>query len=108
MLNEVTFVEAARALAARMMKEGGATNAERMAFGFRLTTCREPKTAEVNVLLQGWATDQASFKAAPENTKQLLAVGDSKVSSDIDPVELATWTVSANVLLNLDEVVTRE
>jgi len=108
LLNEVTFVEAARALAVRMMKEGGATNAERMAFGFRLTTCREPQPTEVNVLLQGWATDQASFRAAPENAEQLLAVGDSRVSAGIDPVELATWTVAANVLLNLDEVVTRE
>lgn len=108
LLNEVTYVEAARALAVRMMKEGGTTSAERMAFGFRLTTCREPKPSEVHVLLQGWATDQASFKAAPENAKQLLTVGDSKVSTDIDPVELATWTVSANILLNLDEVVTRE
>ena len=108
LLNEVTFVEAARALAVRMMNEGGATSAECMAFGFRLTTCREPKLAEVNVLLQGWATDLASFRATPENATQLLAVGDSKVSADIDPVELATWTVSANVLLNLDEVVTRE
>ena len=108
LLNEVTFVEAARALAVRMIKEGGATSAERMAFGFRLTTGREPKPSEVNVLLQGWATDHASFKAAPENAGQLLAVGDSKAPADVNPIELATWTVSANVLLNLDEVVTRE
>ncbi|MBC7965296.1 MAG: PSD1 domain-containing protein [Fuerstia sp.] len=108
LLNEVTFVEAARALAVRMMKEGGASREDRMAFGFRLTTGREPQPAEVEVLLQGWATDHDSFKAVPENAKQLLAVGDSKVPSDADPVELATWTVSANVLLNLDEVVTRE
>ena len=108
LLNEVTFVEAARALAVRMIKEGGATSEERMAFGFRLTTGREPKPTEVDVLLQGWATDHASFQAAPESAKQLLAVGDSKVPTDLDPVELATWTVSANVLLNLDEVVTRE
>lgn len=108
LLNEVTFVEAARALAVRMVKEGGTTNAEQMAFGFRLTTGREPKPTEMNVLLQGWAVDHASFKAAPESAGQLLAVGDSKVPADVDPVELATWTVSANVLLNLDEVVTRE
>ncbi|MDA1232249.1 MAG: hypothetical protein O2856_15860, partial [Planctomycetota bacterium] len=59
-------------------------------------------------LMQGWAEDHDSFKAVPETATQLLAVGDSIVPSDIDPVELATWTVSANVLLNLDEFVTRE
>ncbi len=108
LLNEVTFVEAARALAVRMMREGGSSREDRIAFGFRLTTGREPKPAEVDVLLQGWAVDHASFKAAPEHAKQLLAIGDSQVPADVDPVELATWTVSANVLLNLDEVVTRE
>ncbi|MEJ7592410.1 MAG: DUF1553 domain-containing protein [Planctomycetaceae bacterium] len=108
LLNEVTFVEAARALAVRMLKEGGTTSEKRMAFGFRLTTGREPRPTEVDVLLQGWATDQAFFQAAPENAKQLLTVGDTKVPTGVDPVELATWTVSANVLLNLDEVVTRE
>ncbi len=65
---------------------------------FRLTTGREPKPREVNVLLQGWAADHASFTAKPEQATQLLAVGDSKVPTDVDPVELAAWTVSANVL----------
>ena len=108
LLNEVTFVEAARALAVRMMKSGGATSSERMAFGFQLTTGRAPKPTEMDVLLQGWAADHASFTAKPEHATQLLAVGDSKLPTDVDPVELATWTVSANVLLNLDEIVTRE
>ncbi len=108
LLNEVTFVEAAKALAIRMMTEGGATSTERMTFGFRLTTGRQPKPTEVSILLQGWADDHVSFMAAPENATQLLAIGDLKVPVAVDPVELATWTVSANVLLNLDEVVTRE
>ena len=108
LLNEVTFVEAARALAARMLHEGGKTAEERMAWGFRLATGRAPQPKEIKVLLEGWSADHAAFQAAPENAKQLLATGDSMAPSDIDPVELATWTVTANVLLNLDEVVTRE
>ena len=108
LLNEVTFVEAARALATRMVHEGGTSALDRMAYGFRVTTGRIPTALELEVLMAGWSADQASFKAAPETAQQLLAVGESKVPSDIDPIELAAWTVSANVLLNLDEFVTRE
>jgi hypothetical protein len=108
LLNEVTFVEAAKALAVRMVHEGGTSAEDRMAYGFRVTTGRIPTASELKVLMSGWSADQASFKAAPEAATQLLAVGESKVPSDIDPIELATWTVSANVLLNLDEFVTRE
>jgi len=108
LLNEVTFVEAAKALAARMVHEGGKSAEERMAIGFRLATGREPQRNELAVLLDGWSSDHAAFQAAPETAKQLLAIGDSMVPPDVDPVELAAWTVTANVLLNLDEVVTRE
>lgn len=108
LLNEVTFVEAARALATRMVHEGGTSALDRMAYGFRVTTGRIPTALELEVLMAGWSADQTSFKAAPETAQQLLAVGESKVPSDIDPIELAAWTVSANVLLNLDEFVTRE
>ena len=108
LLNEDTFVEAAKALAIRILNEGGADAKNRMAYGFRVTTGRTPTTSELRVLMAGWSADQSSFKSAPETARQLLAVGELKVPSDIDPIELATWTVSANVLLNLDEFVTRE
>ncbi len=108
LLNEVTFVEAARALAARIIRDAGTSAEDRMTYGFRITTGRIPTASELKVLMTGWSADHASFKAAPETAKQLLAVGESKAPSDIDPIELATWTVSANVLLNLDEFVTRE
>ncbi len=108
LLNEVTFVEAARALAARIIHEGGASAEDRMKYGFRITTGRNPTASELKILMAGWSADQASFKTAPETAKQLLAIGESSVPSEIDPIELATWTVSANVLLNLDEFVTRE
>ena len=108
LLNEDTFVEAAKALAIRILNEGGADAKNRMAYGFRVTTGRTPTTSELRVLMAGWSADQSSFKSAPETARHLLAVGELKVPSDIDPIELATWTVSANVLLNLDEFVTRE
>jgi len=79
-----------------------------MTFGFRLVTGRSPSLKERDVLLAGLEEDRASFLASPESAKQLLAVGELPADGSLDPLELAAWTVTANVLLNLDEVVTRE
>ncbi len=108
LLNEVTYVEAAKGLAARLMKEGGPSSEQRMTFGFRLVTGRSPSPTELHVLLAGLEEDRASFVASPESAQQLLAVGELPADGSLDPLELAAWTVTANVLLNLDEVVTRE
>ena len=94
LLNEFTYVEAARALAARMKAEG---SADPLAHGFRLVTARRPTAAEKAVLAGGYAADLARFRADPDAAKRLA--GDA---------ELAALTLAANVLLNLDEVVTRE
>ena len=108
LLNEVTFVEAAKALAVRLMNEGGASPSEQIAYGFRLATAREPSAEELQILLDGFHADHAAFAAAPETATQLLAVGELPAATGLDAIELAAWTVTANVLLNLDEVVTRE
>jgi len=108
LLNEVTYVEAAKGLAARLMNEGGESPEQRMTLGFRLVTGRMPSPAELKLLLAGLEEDRASFEASPESAKELLAVGDLTADSSLDAVELAAWTLTANVLLNLDEVVTRE
>ncbi|QDU23206.1 PSD1 and planctomycete cytochrome C domain-containing protein [Urbifossiella limnaea] len=94
LLNEFTYVEAARALAARMKAEGGA---DPLAYGFRVVTARRPTAAELAVLSDGYAADVARFRADPDAAKRLA--GDA---------EQAALTLTANVLLNLDEVVTRE
>lgn len=108
LLNEVTYVEAAKALAMRLMNEGGRSASDQMRFGFRLVTGRVPSPKEQQLLLTGFEEDRASFAASPEAAKQLLAVGELTVPDNLDPVEMAAWTVTANVLLNLDEFVTRE
>lgn len=108
LLNEVTYVEAARKLGERMMTEGGATAAERLTFGFRLATCRHPSSDELSILLAGFNEDLARFQIDPAAATDYLSVGDSKLSENIDTIELAAYAVSANVLLNLDEFVTRE
>lgn len=108
LLNEVTFVEAARALALRMVNDGGLTDTDRLTYGFRLVTGRSPSLPEQQVLSEGLQSDRATFARTPEAAAQLLKVGELSGESNIDPVELATWTTTANVLLNLDEFVTRE
>ena len=108
LLNEVTFVEAARGLALRMIKEGGSTDSDRLIYGFRLVTGRAPSAHEQQVLAEGLLSDRTTFTQSPEAAAQLLKVGELAVESTLEPVELATWTTTANVLLNLDEFVTRE
>lgn len=110
-LNEPLFVESAQALAARALKEGGATDRERVGYAFRLCTGRTPSPAETDVLLKllakedrrladGWlsAGDLAGLNAKPATALPAAAT----------PRQLADWTVVARVLLNLDETITKE
>ena len=108
LLNEITYVEAARKLGERMLLEGGTSPAERLTFGFRWATSRKPTADELSVLLEGLNDDIARMKQQPDAAKQVIATGESKPNASLDPAELAAYTLTANVLLNLDEVVTRE
>ena len=108
LLNEVTYVEAARKLAERMILEGGATPAERIRYGFVRATGRPPTDAELAVLTRGLDRRLAEYRAKPDAAKQLIALGEAKADAKIDPAELAATTLTANVLLNLDETVTKE
>ena len=108
LLNEITYVEAARKLGERMLSEGGLTPEARLSFGFRLVTARPPLDQELAVLVEGLQADLARFQAAPESATQYLGYGTSPSPSTLAPLELAAYALTANVLLNLDEVVTRE
>ncbi|MBN9521469.1 PSD1 domain-containing protein [bacterium] len=102
LLNEFTYIEAARALAGRMKAEGGAMPTDRLTYGFRLVAARRPTAAELAVLADGYTADLARFRANPDAATRLLGANAA------DAAELAALTLAANVLLNLDEVVTRE
>ena len=108
LLNEKTYIEAARVLAQRMIAEGGATPEQRIAWAFRRATCREPRADELKVLAAGLAKRNARFQQSAVEAAKILAVGETKADAKFNPVELAAYTGTANVLLNLDEVVTRE
>ena len=106
LLNEVTFVEAARQLAQRMITEGGATPETRFTWAMEHLLARPPTASEMAVLTKGLATRLAQFQAKPEEAAKLLAFGESK-SINTSP-ELAAYAMMANVLMNLDELITRE
>ncbi len=100
-LNDVAFFEAAQALGARLMKEGGATDRARIDYGFRLTTARPAKPAELDRILTWEGTERAYFKAHPDEAKRIARYAGK-------PAEQAVWIMLANVLLNADESLTNE
>ncbi len=107
LMNDPQFVEAARALAERIMKEGGLTNRDRLAFAFELATARQPDIEETAILEKTFKNHLHRFKSDPESATKLIKLGESKVDDSIEITKLAAWTMIANLILNLDEVLTK-
>jgi hypothetical protein len=107
LLNDPTYVEAARKLAERMMREGGSAPGDRIRYAFRLCTSRLPDDSELDVLLGAFEGQRAVFGKDPSKALQLLAVGESPRDESLDPAELAALSVVASMILNLDETLTR-
>ncbi len=107
LMNDPTFVEAARKLAERMMSEGGATNATRATFGFRVATSRMPTADELEVLLSNFREQQRYFRKRRDQAAALLSVGESACDVSLDVIDLAAWATVANMILCLDETITR-
>ena len=105
LLNDPTFVEAARLFAARM-SVGGTDDKARLRSAFRTALARDPKPAELNSLATFLATQRATYRAAPAEAEKLLRIGLSPPTTG-DTAELAAWTQVARVLLNSQEVITR-
>ena len=115
LLNDVTYVEASRKLAERMLVEpsSGAPQSdfdptESIKHGIWLTHLREPRDAELNTLLAGFGKYLKYFEAHPGDARQLIAAGDSKPNETLPVDRLAAMTSVATVLLNRDEVITKE
>ena len=108
LMNDPTYVEAARSLAQRMMREGGATPQSRIRHGFHLAVSRPPTSEELNVLVAGFHRCEAGFRADPVSAVSLIAVGETKADVTWDPVKLAAYATVASTLLNLDEIITKE
>jgi hypothetical protein len=108
LLNEVTFVEAARVLAERVMREGGRNSGERMAYAFRLVTGRVPSERERAYLETALHRHRQHYQANGEAALKLVSVGECPRDASLEVSELAAYTAIANMLLNLDEGITKE
>jgi hypothetical protein len=108
LLNDVTFVEAARKLAERAMLEGGESVEGRIGRAFRLVLSRAPGATETKVLAAGFERHRAHFAANPAAAEKLLAAGESKRNPRLSAVDLAALAAVCNVILNLDEAITKE
>ncbi len=108
LMNDVTFLEAARKMAERMMREGGRSSDERIAYGFRLALARGPNPKQASVLLDGLRYQLDYYRTDPEAAKKFLSQGESPRDETLDPGELAAYSTVASLILNLDETVTSQ
>jgi hypothetical protein len=107
-LNDVTYVEASRAMAERVLKSAGPTAADRIDFAFRLVLGRPPSSEESQVLLASIARLSREFAGDREAARKYLAVGDSPRDAALDVVEHATYAALCSAILNLDEALMKE
>ena len=108
LMNNVTYVEAARVLAQRMMNHGGATPPERIAFGFKLATAHQPSPAENSVLLDSFRYALQRFSANPDAAQKFVsATGEAPRDEKLNVSELAAYTHVASLLLNMNRVVVK-
>jgi hypothetical protein len=108
LLNDPTYLEASRKFAERMMREGGDGRDARLKWGFCVATCRAPTEKELKVLGETFERRVTAYKTAPEAAKKLLGVGESSRDQKLNEPELAAYTTLASMLLNLDEVITKQ
>jgi hypothetical protein len=108
LMNDPTYVEAARAVAQRLLREVPGSVDTRVEAGFRWITARSPSPTERAILRNGIERAREAYRADPAGAAELLRVGASPVDAALDPADLAAYTLLASTLLNLDETVTRE
>jgi len=106
--NDTTFVEASRSLAQRTLKESPPSPDQRLRYAFRLATGRYPESRELSVLRGALEKQSSIYSHDPEAAAKLLAMGESPAAASIKPADLAAWTNVCNIILNLDETITKE
>ncbi len=106
-LNDEQFVEAARHLAQRALLEAHSSWEARLQFMGQRLLARDFRTEEVEVIRQSWEELSTFYAEHPEDARALLSVGESKAEESLDAAKLAAWTMLANQLMNLDEVLNK-
>jgi hypothetical protein len=107
LLNDVTYVEAARGLAMQLMRQRRSEPAALIRDGFQRVTGRRPRDDEVAALERLYHRQLAAYRERPESARALLRMGEFPIDPALDPCELAAWSMTASLLLNLDETITR-
>jgi len=106
-LNDPVYIEAAQALARAAVVEGGSTVEERATYAFRRCLSRPPRAAELQRIVALYEGELAHYQGNPEEAKLMATAGLGDAPAELDTYELAAWTVVGNVLLNLDETLTK-
>ncbi|MBN71998.1 MAG: hypothetical protein CME32_22295 [Gimesia sp.] len=106
LMNDPTYLEAARVLATRTLKQEG-TDSERIAFLFRSAISRSPDKREQQILTRLLQQQKKIYHSDPSAARGLIQVGEALVEATIPPSELAAWTMLASTILNMDETVTK-
>ncbi len=107
LLNDPTYVEAARVFAERILREGGASFEGRLRWAYERALARAPREEEARILGDLLRKHAAQYRADPRSAALLVGAGLAPVPKDLDVVELAGWTSVARAILNLPEVITR-
>ena len=107
LLNDPSFVEAARGFALRIQREASGTDQDRIHYALKLALSREPKPGDVESLAKFLAAQRDFYKAKPDDAKAFLKIGLSDSGAGQDPAELAAWSQLCRVILNLHETITR-
>jgi hypothetical protein len=106
-LNDPAYVEAAQALARRIVREGGSNLADRAGYALQLCLCRPPRPEQVEHLLKLYQGEHARYQKDRQAAQALATEPLGPLPAGMDPADLAAWTTVANVLLNLDGVLTK-
>ncbi|MCO8121437.1 PSD1 and planctomycete cytochrome C domain-containing protein [Stieleria sp. TO1_6] len=107
LLNDPSFVEAARVFAERIMREGGEATDQRVDWAYRCALSGKPDPAIGELLCQLYQRQLAAYQADADAATKLISQGASEVATDLNPAELAAWTNVARAILNLHETITR-
>ena len=108
LMNDPTFVEAARGRAVQAMVRDAANQSDRLRWMFARVTSRKPLAEELKILVALLDDQRVRFRAHPGSARELLSVGSSPIDGRVEVVEQAAWTALCSVLLNTDEAITRE
>ncbi|MDA1211432.1 MAG: PSD1 and planctomycete cytochrome C domain-containing protein [Planctomycetota bacterium] len=107
LLNDPSYVEASRAFAESIIRQGGTSTHERLDWAFHRALSRSIRPQEREVLEELFASHLSEYQADQESAKQLISVGNHQDSDEVDAAELAAWTNVARTIFNLHEFITR-